>query len=245
VRIGTDMALLYLIRHGQASFGESQYDRLSGIGERQARILGHHLKRGLHGLDALCSGGMERHDRTAEIAREAMGEDPPPLRTEQAFAEYDHIALFDAYLPAFLESLGEEAPADLEALLADSRLLERALRFVLGAWYENQPHEGPPIETWPAFCARVATGVDDLLRRHGPRERVAVVTSGGPISAILRSVLGLSNRRVLRINLSVYNASVTQIFCPAQGRLADSLLLGYNNITHLEMTGDRDLITFR
>ena len=239
------MAVLYLIRHGQASFGDSHYDRLSRIGERQARILGHHLKRGLHGLDALCSGGMERQDRTAEIARDAMGEDPPPLRTDQAFAEFDHVALFDAYLPAFLESLGDEAPPDRDALLGDPRLVERALRYVLGAWYENQPHEGPPTETWSAFCARVVTGVDDLLRRHGPRERVGIVTSGGPISVILRSVLGLSNRRVLRINLSIYNASVTQIFCPREGRLADSMMLGYNNITHLEMTGDRDLITFR
>jgi broad specificity phosphatase PhoE len=239
------MAVLYLIRHGQASFGDAHYDRLSPVGERQARILGHHLKRGLHGIDALCSGGMERQDRTAEIARDAMGEAPPPLRTEQAFGEYDHVALFDAYLPRFLESLGEEAPPDVAALLRDTKLVERALRYVLSAWYENQPHDGPPIETWTAFCARVATGVDDLLNRHGPRERIALVTSGGPISAILRSVLGLSNRRVLRINLSIYNASVTQVFCPGEGRLADSLLLGYNNITHLEMTGDRELITFR
>ena len=239
------MAVLYLIRHGQASFGNAHYDRLSRIGERQARILGHHLQRGLHGIDALCSGGMERQDRTAELARDAMGEGAPPLSTAQAFAEYDHVALFDAYLPAFFESLGDDAPESLQALLADTRMLERALRFVLGAWYENQPHGGPPIETWPAFCARVATGVDDLLRRHGPRERVALFTSGGPISAILRSVLGLSNRRVLRLNLSIYNASVTQVFCPGEGRLADSMLLGYNNITHLEMTGDQDLITFR
>ena len=47
------------------------------------------------------------------------------------------------------------------------------------------------------------------------------------------------------MNLSIYNTSVTQIYCPGEGRLADSILLGYNNITHLEMTGDRDLITFR
>jgi broad specificity phosphatase PhoE len=239
------MAVLYLIRHGQASFGDAHYDRLSGIGERQARILGHHLKRGLHGIEAFCSGGMVRQDRTAEIARGAMGEGAPPLRTDQSFAEYDHVALFDAYLPSFLATLGDDAPADLEALLRDRKLLERALRHVLGAWLENEPHEGPPVESYARFCERVTTGLDDLLRRHGPRERVALVTSGGPISAILRGVLGLSTRRVLRLNLSIYNASVTQVYCPGEGRLGDSLLLGFNNITHLEMTGDRDLITFR
>ena len=83
------------------------------------------------------------------------------------------------------------------------------------------------------------------MRRHGPRARIALVTSGGPIAAILHGVLGLSNKRVLGLNLSIYNASVTQIYCRGEGRLADALTLGYNNITHLEMTGDRDLITFR
>jgi broad specificity phosphatase PhoE len=239
------MSILYLIRHGQASFGDAEYDRLSRIGERQARILGHHLQRGVHPIDAFCTGGMERQDRTAEIAREAMGDSPPPQGTEQAFAEYDHVALFEAYLPAFFETQPDDAPRDLEALLADSRQLERALRYVLRAWYEGRSHEGPPIETWQAFCGRIVGGVDALLQRYGPKRRVALVTSGGPIAAILRSVLGLSNKRVLSINLSIYNASVTQVYCPGEGRLADALLLGYNNITHLEMTGDRDLITFR
>lgn len=240
------MAVLYLIRHGQASFGDAEYDRLSGVGERQARILGHHLRRGVHTIDAFCSGGMARQERTAEIAREAMGDAPPPLSTEQAFAEYDHVALFEAYLPGFLAGLdGEEQPADLAELLTRPKLLERALRHVLRAWYADQSHDGPPVERWPSFCNRVVAGVDGLLQRYGPKRRIALVTSGGPIAAIMRSVLGLSNKRVMGMNLSIYNASVTQIYCPGEGRLADSLLLGYNNITHLEMTGDRDLITFR
>ena len=70
----TQMAVIYLIRHGQAAFGAREYDRLSPIGERQARIVGHHMRRCLPQLDGLCSGGMVRQDRTAEIAREAMGE---------------------------------------------------------------------------------------------------------------------------------------------------------------------------
>ena len=178
------MAVLYLIRHGQASFGDAEYDRLSGIGERQARILGHHLQRGAHSVDALCSGGLQRQDRTAEIAREAMGDDAPPLHTEQAFSEYDHVALFHAYLPAFMETLGDDAPEDFQALLAQPKLLEQGLRYVLRAWIENQDHGGGPLETFQQFCARIAGGVDRLVRRHGPKGRIAVVTSGGPITYI-------------------------------------------------------------
>ena len=34
------MTTIYLIRHGQASFGQQNYDQLSNKGERQAQLLG-------------------------------------------------------------------------------------------------------------------------------------------------------------------------------------------------------------
>ena len=88
------MAVIYFIRHGQASFGQKDYDQLSRIGERQARILGHHFQRVAPKLDLFCSGGMTRQDHTAELAREAMGSAAPPLQTDATFSEYDHEALF-------------------------------------------------------------------------------------------------------------------------------------------------------
>ena len=36
------MAQIYLVRHGQASFGSSNYDQLSELGFEQARLLGRH-----------------------------------------------------------------------------------------------------------------------------------------------------------------------------------------------------------
>lgn len=238
------MAVIYFVRHGQAAFGERDYDQLSRIGERQARILGHHLSRVSPRLDLMCSGGLVRHDRTAELAREAMGDKRPPLRTHQAFTEYDHVGLFRAYLPGYF-AREDAAASSVEEMLADPRALERALRHVLKAWMENRDHEGAPVKSWTAFCEGAVAGLDDLLSGLGPRSRVMVFTSGGVITAILRAVLGLSHLRTLGLALSIYNASVSQLYCPGPGRLGDALLLGYNNITHLEMTGDRDLITFR
>ena len=239
------MAVIYLIRHGQASFGDEDYDRLSPVGERQSHILGRHFQRVAPKLSALCSGGMKRQDHTAELIRNSMGESSPPLHTRPEFAEYDHEALFRAYLPSFFESANGDTPKTIADLLADSRQLERALRFVLQSWMENAPHEGPPAETWIEFCKRVGRGIDDLLHANGARARIGVITSGGAITALLRSVLGLSHKRTLGVTLSIYNASVTQLYCPGEGRLSDALMLGYNNITHLEMMADRDLITFR
>lgn len=139
-----------------------------------------------------------------------------------------------------------ECPADsLEGLLGDSRLLEKALRFVLRAWMEGREHDGAPVTSWHEFCRTASQGIEEILKIYDARSRIAVFTSGGVIAAVLRALLRLSHRRALGINLCVYNASLTQIYCPREGGLEDALLLGFNNITYLEMTGDRDLITFR
>ena len=37
------MTCIYLIRHGQASFGQDNYDCLSQLGEQQAHLLGQHF----------------------------------------------------------------------------------------------------------------------------------------------------------------------------------------------------------
>lgn len=39
------MAELYLVRHGQASFGTENYDRLSALGEQQGVWLGEYFAR--------------------------------------------------------------------------------------------------------------------------------------------------------------------------------------------------------
>ena len=39
------MTSIYLVRHGQASFGKKDYDNLSGIGEKQSFLLGEHFKK--------------------------------------------------------------------------------------------------------------------------------------------------------------------------------------------------------
>ena len=37
------MSVLYLVRHGQASFGTDDYDRLSDLGKAQSRTTGRFL----------------------------------------------------------------------------------------------------------------------------------------------------------------------------------------------------------
>ncbi len=60
------MGTLYLVRHGQASFGADDYDRLSERGHAQALRLGQYWReRGLR-FDAVLAGTLLRHTQTLD-----------------------------------------------------------------------------------------------------------------------------------------------------------------------------------
>ena len=239
------MAVIHLIRHAQASFGSLEYDKLSELGRRQSAALGDHLKRSATPLDVLLSGSLRRHlDTRAEIVR-VLGTRAPPEAVVPDFNEYDHVAVFKAYLPLFMARVGEARGLTPDDILANGKLLEFAFRFMIKAWMDNLPHEHDELEDWRNFCRRVSDGLGRVLAEHGPKARVGIVTSGGAIAAALRAVLGLSNKRTLSMNWSIYNASVTQLYYGRSLRHEDALLLGFNNVAHLELAGGRELVTFR
>ena len=60
------MSVIYMIRHGQASFGQSHYDRLSDQGRRQSEILGEFLLRQGVRFDHIYMGTLQRQIDTAE-----------------------------------------------------------------------------------------------------------------------------------------------------------------------------------
>ena len=66
------MGTLYLVRHGQASFGAADYDQLSDLGQRQSQRLGEYFAgKGLQ-FEAVLTGTLKRHAQTwAGIAKGA------------------------------------------------------------------------------------------------------------------------------------------------------------------------------
>ena len=55
------MGTLYLVRHGQASFGAADYDQLSDLGHKQSVRLGEYFAhKGIH-FDGLIAGTLRRH----------------------------------------------------------------------------------------------------------------------------------------------------------------------------------------
>lgn len=237
------MSEIYLIRHGQASFGAQNYDRLSPVGERQAAVLAAHLDQYEISFDAFYAGQLERQLKTAQpVCERYAGRAPhlaaPTIRT--AFDEYSSEPVLMARLesdpPA--ESTGENP---MDTLRNDRRAFQVYFSEAVHQWTAGKFDGVPGVEPWKTFCQRVETGLQDIMQRHGRNQRVAIFTSGGPISAILQTALGLSNRVTIELSWQVMNASLTCLKYNTRGMA----LSFFNNVSHLLIAKDDSLLTYR
>jgi broad specificity phosphatase PhoE len=236
------MSMIYMIRHGQASFGKEDYDQLSPLGKRQARILAQHfLDTGFH-PDAVYSGNMSRHTATAQemlSAYRVARRNVPQLEMLSGFNEYDITAIVKALFPDMVKndpSLKDDLPRMSVSKDSFKRVFEGALlRWVTGEF------DTPDIESWEALKDRVAESLHLIMERHGKGKTIAVFTSGGAIAASLAHVLAISGERAMRLNWQILNASVSR-FMYNKERVT---LAGFNSIAHLELAGDPTLITYR
>ena len=106
------MSTLVVVRHGQASFFEDHYDRLSAIGRRQSRLLGEYwAERGIT-FDEVYTGPRERQIDTAmEVGEAFRGAGlawPEPVVLPE-LDEYQAEAVLKQALPGLLEEHAESA----------------------------------------------------------------------------------------------------------------------------------------
>jgi broad specificity phosphatase PhoE len=224
---------LLLVRHGQASFGAADYDQLSDRGLEQSRRLGDWLADGGHRFEAVLVGGMRRHRQTAEGVRRAFEERGlplPELHEDTGFAEFDHEAVFGAYLrgnadhPVVVASRSGR-PQDIAAMLQAALL----------AWARDELPGLP--ESWSAFGERVHAAGERLQALAGSSEAL-VLTSGGVISRLAQMALDVPVERAVELNLSLRNSALSE-FHPHAGRLR---LGSWNALPHLH--GQRELWTY-
>ena len=229
------MGAIYLIRHGQASFGQADYDRLSVIGHRQSTVLGQALKQLKLDVHACVRGSMTRHAETASACLWAMGIDQDS-RVDPGFNEYDHDEVLRASRPDFASP---EGVARALSQAADPRAEFQKLFAAAMARWTGGAHDGDYRETWPQFCARCIAALQRAVANGGSGHNTLVFTSGGAISVIVQHLLGLSDRDALRLNWIIANTSVTRLIY-GNGRITLSY---FNNYRHVE--ADRELLTYR
>jgi len=219
------MSTIYLIRHGQASAGTHNYDRLSDLGRRQARLLGEWWKRTAFTADAAFAGGLVRQQDTADLTLSAA--DLTPARHELPLLnEYDHHSVDRLF--------GDGARSDMPTGLTFDRYVE-----IMDRWRQAQSHELIDLEPWPDFSLRGWQAIQQAHDLHGGHGRLLLFTSGGVIATLLSRVLALEFESTLEMIWRVRNISVTTLDYDGE----NARLVDFNTIGHLQEQADNSLIT--
>jgi broad specificity phosphatase PhoE len=234
------VSTLWLVRHAQASFLESDYDRLSELGHEQARRLGEYFAAIGVSFDRVVTGPRRRQVHTAELVVEAMragGVSAPELELLDALDEYRAEEILEAHLPELVREHAELAElfGELQKSFdrrARGRAFDRVLQRVLGMWAEGAV-EAAAIESFVAFRARVDRALDALADPGASGQNVAAFSSGGTIGALVASVLGASARTALELGWNLNNASVSEIVWSGPRRS----LRRFNLLSHLPDPG--------
>ncbi len=215
------MGTLYLVRHGQASFGAEDYDQLSDLGTRQAVRLGEYFAGKGLGFDAAITGTLKRHLQTYAGICEGMGTTPTALALP-GLNEYDSEAVIAAVHPHKLSK-----PTSPEEYRHHFRLLKDGLR----AWM-NGTVSPRGMPSYTGFVQGVTDALDHV--RQQCSGNVLIVSSGGPISTAVGHVLGTSPETTTELNLRIRNSSVTEFaFTPKR-----HMLVTYNTLPHLDALPD-------
>ncbi len=222
------MSVLTLVRHGQATPFEEETDRLSPLGELQARALGSYWSEHKIAFDEVVRGSLIRHRRTEEIVAETYAEAGlswPQAGVDDGWNEYDATGILGGQtfaLPA--------APEDR------NRQFQRLFEAVMLDWLEDRlRYDG--FEPFSAFQQRMRAAMLEVQNGPGNR-RVAVFTSGGPIGLCVQTALSAPDRSFLDINWRVRNCSLTEFTFSKNRFTLDS----FNNLPHLETS---TLLTYR
>lgn len=220
------MPILYLVRHGQASFGADDYDQLSALGQRQSVQLGRYFaSKGIR-FDAVLTGTLRRHTQTLSGIGEGMDSALSAMHWP-GLNEYDSESLIAAAHPAPLERT-----PDVDSYRQHFRLLRTGLtQWMLG---QAQPKGMPG---WPTFRQQVVEVLDHV--RQSQCEHVLLVSSGGPIACAVSHVLQTPPEATVELNMRLRNSSVTEFtFSPKRYALQT-----YNTLNHLDAPEFADWVT--
>ncbi|MBP5086597.1 histidine phosphatase family protein [Pseudomonas chlororaphis] len=236
------MGSIYLIRHGQASFGADDYDVLSTTGVRQAEVLGQHLVELGVNFDRCLAGDLRRQQHTANSTLQqfsAAGLPMPILETDSAFNEFDADAVIRALLPDMLS----EEPGALDILrnAAQNRAeFQRIFALIIDRWLAGT-YDPPGLESWLGFVERVQDGLQRILDQADNTQKIAVFTSGGTITALLHLITRMPAAQAFELNWQIVNTSLNQL--KFRGR--EVALASFNSHAHLQLLKAPELITFR
>lgn len=225
------MSLLHLVRHGQASAGTDNYDRLSDIGREQSRLLGRWwLSQGFSPNEAY-HGSLIRQRDTASLSLQALKDNGmvPPMREHAGLNEYNHRVVESH----FASSEDDYKP--------ESMSFEDYMG-ILQRWRDHKAEdsvEGVEIEPWADFKARGWNTLQTLSHHGDESSEFVFFTSGGVIATVLSTVLDLDFEHTVDAIWRIRNASVSTFHVTK----TSARLVEFNNVAHLQQQCQPYLIT--
>ncbi|HOZ65444.1 MAG TPA: histidine phosphatase family protein [Burkholderiaceae bacterium] len=222
------MGTLYLVRHGQASFGAADYDQLSELGQRQSVRLGEYFANKGLTFDAVLTGTLRRHAQTWACIALGAGLSNTQPQEWPGLNEYDSEAVIATIHPHKLEK-----PDSPEMYRHHFRLLRDGL-----TQWMNGVVSPKGMPTYPDFLAGVTSALDHVRKQH--TGNVLIVSSGGPISTAVGHILGTTPETTIELNLRIRNSSVTELaFTPKR-----HVLVTYNTLPHLDHADYAEWVTY-
>ena len=239
------MSHIILVRHGQASFLERDYDRLCANGEAQAGLLGKYWSRRGVVFGGAYSGPRVRQLETARIVAEAYRSASlgfPETVVMSEFDEYQAEAVLRECLPQLLQKNAEikelrRAYEDSSEFGDRRKTFQKLFEAVISKWVAGETRAAG-VEPWHEFCLRVERGLAQVVRDTPPAASAVVFTSAGAIGAAMRRALHLSAEDALQLTWMSRNASFSGFLASGER----FTLSTFNAHPHLDGDG---LLTYR
>lgn len=208
------MSVLYLVRHGQASFGTDDYDRLSDLGKAQSRTTGRFLA--AQGIEPhrIVHGEMLRQRQTAEGLLEGMGLSMD-AHVDSGWNEY---AAWE--LTGVLDDVDPRAKHD-------SKIFQGELERGAARWASGE-HDEDYRETYKQFTSRVERALDDAVAAMGSGQSTIVVSSAGAIAWTAARLIGGGFDQWMAFNRVTINTGITKIITGQSG----TSLISFNDHGH-------------
>jgi broad specificity phosphatase PhoE len=182
-------------------------------------------------VDRVVSGSLRRQRDTAAPCAATAGAE---LTIDPRFDEYDDRDILTHYAGA---SVGlERRPGDPSI---SSREFQLILNQALEQWIAAGA-DSPCREPWPAFRARLLTGLDQLVGELAKGQTALIISSGGAIAALSAELLGVPPRAFVAFNHVSINTGITKLTVGRGG----TTLVSSNEHAHLD-EADRSLISYR
>ena len=230
-----------MVRHGQGSFHDHDYDQLSARGQEQARRLGAHWAGSRVVFDHVFVGPRRRHRQTLDSLAAAYREQGLPWPQAVELPELDEHSgqhLLHRTLPeAFGQNTSNGALAFDSASPEEMPAPDYLKRFqeLTRIWVQRKV-EMADLESWQDFRKRVHGAIERMISTAGRKSTVVAFTSGGPIAAAVGMALNLGDEQTLELSWMIRNTGYAE-FLFSQGRFS---LAAFN--THPHLAGS-DLLT--